>query len=123
HYGSIVSGEFYSGYIGDFIIGFNRFMVDNLKKPEMLKYFMSGYFNQSVSWSDLEGLATDFKEREPKSMVKQLISELKMLQDVLQKGDKETWREIEKYVHEYSMRYLDFEDGPEFINTVLKAIQ
>ncbi|BBW96752.1 hypothetical protein GsuE55_15850 [Geobacillus subterraneus] len=98
-------------------------MVDNFKKPEMLKYFMSGYFNQSVSWSDLEGLATDFKEREPKSMVKQLISELKMLQDVLQKGDKETWREIEKYVNEYSMRYLDFEDGPEFINTVLKAIQ
>lgn len=92
---------------------------DNLSQEfKILKYFVVGYFNQGYNWGDLEELVDSFISSESPNLVNELKICIERLQELQNNNDRETWKEIEKILYEDSMRYIEFEDGLEFINRI-----
>jgi hypothetical protein len=93
-----------------------------LKEFEMLKYFVTGYFNTGYSWSELEERTIAFRDDEKPEYTIQLKRSLSRLQELINNGDQKRWVEVQKYIYELSMRDLEFKRGQEFIDRVNNAL-
>ncbi|MGM7681391.1 hypothetical protein ACSVDA_04475 [Cytobacillus sp. Hm23] len=91
----------------------------NIKEEfSTLIYFFEGYFNQSVSWNDLDELLMDFRESEREQLISLFLEEIQKLKQIYDNNDKKTWNEINVSVKENSMRYFRFDRAMEFLNQV-----
>lgn len=97
-------------------------MIDIERQFKTLKYFVDGYYNQSVDDHEFDDKIREFRDEEPESLINALRAELAELQKLINNGDRETFKKVESLLHDNSLRYIEFEDGQAFINRVLRVL-
>lgn len=97
-------------------------MMEIGRKFKTLKYFVDGYYNQSIDDHEFDDMIREFRDEEPESLVNALRAELAELQKLIDNGDRETFKKVEILLHDNSLRYIEFEDGQAFINRVLNVL-
>ncbi|MGJ3221740.1 contact-dependent growth inhibition system immunity protein [Geobacillus thermoleovorans] len=84
-----------------------------------LRYFVDGYYNQSIDDDEFDDRVRDFRDYEPECLVNALRRELADLRTVIAQADRETFKKVEVFLHDNRLRYIEFEDGQAFIERVL----
>ncbi|MFC0297261.1 contact-dependent growth inhibition system immunity protein [Geobacillus jurassicus] len=97
-------------------------MAEIEERFKTLRYFVDGYYNQSIDDDEFDDRIRDFRDREPESLVNALRRELADLQTVIDQGDRDTFRKVEVFLHHNSLRYIEFDDGQAFIERVLRIL-